>query len=103
ATLTLNWQLPGHMVTAVSGYSEYEFDFLQSSDFLPLPLGTVGQLEEFEQFSQELRLVSESGGDVEYLAGLYYQRNDLRVREDIDLYLPPPYFQPASTFFTDAC
>jgi len=103
ATLTLNWQLPGHVLTSVSGFSSYEFDFRQSSDFMPVPLGSITQMEEFEQFSQELRLVSDTAGPVQYMAGLYYQNNELKVREAVDLYLPPPYFQPASTYFTDAC
>jgi outer membrane receptor protein involved in Fe transport len=102
-TLTLNWQLPAHTLTAVSGFSQYEFDFRQSSDFIPLPLAGADQVEEFEQFSQELRLSSDTGDTLEYMLGLYYQTNALGVDENIHLYLPPPYFQPAATFFTDSC
>ncbi|MDY6984618.1 MAG: TonB-dependent receptor, partial [Pseudomonadota bacterium] len=102
-TLTLDWQLAAHTLTAVSGFSSYEFDFRQPTDFVPLPLAGALQLEEFEQFSQELRLVSNTGGAVDYLLGAYWQTSELDVREDISLYLAPPFSQPAATFFTDAC
>ncbi|MEY4641693.1 MAG: hypothetical protein RLZZ227_1687 [Pseudomonadota bacterium] len=102
-TLTLNWKLDAHTLTAVSGFSRYEFDFRQPTDFVPLPLAGAEQLEEFEQFSQELRLTSATGGRIEYMTGVYVHTSELGVNEDIYLYLPPPYFQPASTYFTDAC
>ena len=102
-SLTLNWHLDAHTLTAVSGFSKYEFAFRQPTDFVPLPFAGAEQLEDFEQFSQELRLSSEAGGAIEYMVGAYVQMNELSVTEDIHLYLPPPYFQPASTYFTDAC
>jgi iron complex outermembrane receptor protein len=103
ATLTLNWHLEKHTLTAVSGFSKYGFDFRQPTDFVPLPLAGARQLEAFEQFSQELRLVSGAGNIVDYMLGAYWQTNELTVDEDIFLYLAPPYAQPAATFFTDAC
>lgn len=102
-TLTLNWQLAAHTLTAVSGFSRYEFDFRQPTDFVPLPLAGAEQLEEFDQFSQEVRLVSDTSDTLDYTLGAYWQANELDVRENIYLYLAPPYFQPAATFFTDAC
>lgn len=104
ATLTLNLQLPGgHTLTSVTGLSEYDFFIHQSSDFMPIPAAGVSQLEDFEQQSQELRIVSPGGATVDWLAGVYWQQSELSVREEVSLYFPAPYFQPASTFFTDAC
>ncbi len=102
-TFTMNWNLDAHTLTAVTGFSKYEFDFKQPTDFVPLPLAGAEQFEEFEQFSQELRLSSDTGGAIEYMTGVYWQTSELGVTENIHLYLPPPYFQPASTYFTDAC
>lgn len=102
-TLAMNWHLEGSTLTAVSGFSKYEFDFRQPTDFVPLPLAGAEQFEEFEQFSQEIRLTSDTGGTFEYMAGAYIQNNELSVKEDIHLYLAPPYFQPARTYFTDSC
>ncbi len=104
ATLTLNLELPGgHMLTSVTGLSEYDFYIHQSSDFMPIPAAGVSQLEGFEQQSQELRIVSPGGATVDWLAGLYWQQSELAVREEVSLYFPAPYFQPASTYFTDPC
>lgn len=104
ATLTLNWQLPGdYQLAAVTGFSEYDFFIHQSSDFVPIPAAGVSQQEDFEQQSQELRIASPVGGTLDWLAGVYWQQSELAVREEVSLYFPAPYFQPASTYFTDAC
>ncbi|HEY0962252.1 MAG TPA: TonB-dependent receptor [Pseudomonadales bacterium] len=102
-TLTLNWRLAAHTLTAVSGFSRYEFDFRQPTDFVPLPVAGAEQVEEFDQFNQEVRLVSDTRDTFDYVLGAYWQTNELDVRENIHLYLAPPYSQPAATFFTDAC
>jgi outer membrane receptor protein involved in Fe transport len=103
ATLTLNWQLARHQLTAISGLSSYAFAFRQTSDFQPLPNVSVRQDEDFRQFTQEVRLTSASDTAFEYMLGLYYHTSELEIDEGISLYMPPPYFQPASTWFTDAC
>lgn len=103
ATLTLSWQLDRHELTAVTGFSEYDFEFRQTSDFQPLPNAGVHQQEAFEQFTQEVRLNSTAGDTFDYMLGMYYQTGELDIAENIELYLPPPYSQPPSSYFTDAC
>lgn len=102
-TLTLNHDLAAHTLTAVSGFSRYAFDLLQPTDFVPVPLVSAVQREDFVQYSQELRLVPDTRGAVDYILGAYWQTSELAIHEDVHLYLAPPYAQPASTFFTDAC
>jgi outer membrane receptor protein involved in Fe transport len=97
-TLTMEFDVGDHVLTSVTGYSAYDFDFRQQSDFVPIPIASVGQEEDFEQFSQELRVTSPTGGVLEYLGGIYYQTSDLDVDEDISLYFPPPYFQPFASW-----
>ncbi len=67
----------GSMVTAILGYSEYQFDRFLDADFNPLSLLRFDDSEDFEQTSFELRLTSDTGGTLEYIAGAYYQDNNL--------------------------
>lgn len=77
--VTLDYPIGAQTLTAVFGYSEYEYSLSNDIDWLPVPL-TQGELrEDFDQTSFELRLASELGGTFDYLAGLYWQKNDLAI------------------------
>ncbi|MCC6203210.1 MAG: TonB-dependent receptor [Gammaproteobacteria bacterium] len=97
-SLTMNVEIGTHVLTSVTGINSYDFDFRQQSDFVPVPLASLNQNEDFKQFSQELRLTSPAGGKVEYVAGIYWQSSDLEIDELIDFYFAPPYFQPRASF-----
>ena len=78
-SVTLDYPLGSQTLTAVFGYSAYEYSLSNDIDWLPVPL-TQGELrEDFDQTSFELRLASELGGTIDYLAGLYWQKNDLAI------------------------
>jgi outer membrane receptor protein involved in Fe transport len=80
AVLQLEHELGnGAVVTAIAGYSEYEYDRYLDADFNPLPVVRFDDTEDFEQTSFELRLTSDTGGTFEYIAGLYYQDNEMYV------------------------
>lgn len=63
--------------TAITGYSEYEFDELCDCDFTGANVFTAGFEEQFEQFSQELRLTSPAGQTLSYIAGIYFESREL--------------------------
>jgi len=69
----------GSTVTAIAGYSEYDFDRYLDADFNPLPIVRFDDTEDFEQTSFELRLTSDVGGTFEYILGAYYQDNEMYV------------------------
>ena len=82
-SLQADWLLGEHTLTSITAYNEWEYAYTEDQDwsgfdfssFLPsLPSdGIVAHsLTETELFSQELRLLSPSGGNWEYLVGLYY-------------------------------
>jgi outer membrane receptor protein involved in Fe transport len=77
SVLTANYRVAGHTVTAITGYTHYDSHL----DYDPANVRNFqnsNQLQESSpQFSQELRIASATGGRLEYLAGLYYQSNDL--------------------------
>lgn len=75
--VTIDHEIDGATITAIAGYSEYEFERSLDADYNPLAIAGFFDNEEFEQKSLELRIVSDTGGDFEYIAGLYWQDADL--------------------------
>ena len=82
--LTANYRRWDHTLTSVTGYYEYDFYGTLDVDATPAPLLHVEAPEDYRQFSQELRLVSPTGRKLEYLAGIYFQSDDLSGRQDFN-------------------
>jgi iron complex outermembrane recepter protein len=87
-TVNARYTLGDHTLTFVSGKVKYDFFQLCDCDFVSAPVvdGT-STTEEFDQFSQEIRLTSPSGAKLEYIAGLYYQTSTLNYFDKINV--PP--------------
>lgn len=70
--LTANWPLKQHLLTAVSGFGTYSYRDLQDGDRTGAEVMLTDFAEQFQQFSQELRLASTASTDYEYMVGLYH-------------------------------
>ncbi len=83
-TLTANYSLGEYEITSITGYSEFNYDEMVDGDTSPLDALKLPQSQDFDQWSQEIRLTSPLGGDVDFIAGLYYQTSnfDLNRRTD---------------------
>ncbi|MCB1675941.1 MAG: TonB-dependent receptor [Halioglobus sp.] len=79
-TLTLDWLVGGHTLTAITGYAHYDYRDICDCDFSALPLIQVDAREDYDQFSQEIRLTSPGGEKLDYIVGLYYHQSDLEYR-----------------------
>lgn len=75
--LTVDADLGQHTLTSITGYSHYDYDELCDCDFIGVPLFDIASAEEHRQWSQELRLSSGLDQPLSYLAGLFYQNNNL--------------------------
>ncbi|MGA0608360.1 TonB-dependent receptor [Phenylobacterium sp. VNQ135] len=75
----LDKDLAGHTLTAVSGYSAYRAATGLDSDYYTPDLSYSRFNEDYEQWSQEIRLVSPEGQRFDYIVGLYGQRSDLFI------------------------
>lgn len=82
----VDWQIGEHQVTAITGYSQYEFSENADADITGAPIIEQTIDEEFEQWSQELRLTSPTGGAIEYLAGLYWEQTELTALTNLWIY-----------------
>ena len=76
AVMTANLDLGDHVLTSISGYSKYKFRKRLDSDFGPANGIASGFEEDFDQISQEIRLVSPTTKPLEYIVGAYYHKND---------------------------
>ena len=75
--VTVDWRLGEHTLTSITGYSEYETRQGVDADFFERDLAYSRFDENFSQTSQEIRLLSPTGGTLEYVVGAYWHHNDL--------------------------
>ena len=77
--LTLNWDIDFATLTSISAYSSYERKTQTNSDFAATPALHRELDEDFEQWSQEIRLVSPGGETLDWIVGAYYEYSELEV------------------------
>lgn len=79
-TFTLNWDLGGITMTAITGYLAYDQEEYLDVDGSGFNFLVSDYTEEFDQFSQEIRFTSPGGETIDWIAGLYYQTWDLETK-----------------------
>jgi len=83
ATLTANFYIGDYTLTSISGLVSYDFVETCDCDYTAAPVFSVFIDEEYEQLSQEIRLVSPIGEKFDWLGGLYFQTSELDFNDDI--------------------
>ncbi len=76
AAFRADYNLSNGTVTAIVGYSDYEFERNLDADFNALDGLGFEEDEDYEQTSLELRFVSDFGDGFEMVSGLYYQDSE---------------------------
>ena len=76
AILTVEWDVADIALTSITGYREQEEDTLSEYDASSANFLYLDFFQEYEQFSQEFRAVTEFGDSVQLLAGLYYWESE---------------------------
>jgi len=91
--VTVNWDMAFATLTSISAYSGYHLNRAEDSDRAAIAAVSRTQEEDFDQWSQELRLVSPGGETLDWIAGAYYEYSNLkvhRVNEVLDFGLAGP-------------
>jgi len=95
--ITVNWDLDFATFTSITAYSAYDRKSQTNTDFAAVP-GLHRTLDEkYEQYSQELRLVSPGGETIDWIAGAYFEYAELdisRVNTAADFALLGPLIVP---------
>ena len=73
---TLTWEFDGFSVKAITAYGESNFFSRQDTDSSPVNIAELNLVEDASQFSQELQVVSDGGGNFDWIVGLYYFNED---------------------------
>lgn len=106
AVISVDYDAGNYTINSISSYSQYNSDIYQDSDFTPIPLGTATSNDEFEQFSQELRLNTSLSDSLDLVAGVYYQKSTFfasnHYRINMPILAPLPAFGSKRKFDQDA-
>ncbi|MBR9909085.1 MAG: TonB-dependent receptor [Gammaproteobacteria bacterium] len=84
-TLKIDYMIGDFQWTSVTGYNAYEYAEVCDCDYVGASVFQATSGEEFDQFSQELRITSPAGKTLEYIAGVYYQSSDLSFRDSLNI------------------
>lgn len=102
-TFKADYLLGDSTLTFVTGYVGYETEEICDCDFASASIiDETFQQEEYSQFSQEIRFTSPGGETIDWIAGAYYQTNELdfedhtNVPEDSLLRLLSPAYSGIS-------
>ena len=74
--LTVNWDLGGMTFTSVTGYVDAKWDYLDDYDASAAALQHIRTAVEYEGFTQEMRLTSETQSPFQWIVGAFYLEAD---------------------------
>jgi iron complex outermembrane receptor protein len=74
----LDWKIGEHTLTSVTAWRRLYFRPRNDSDLSPYPIFRAGYEVDVDQYSQELRLASPTGGAFDYQVGVYLLKQDVR-------------------------
>ena len=82
--ITVDWEFEFATFTSISAYSSYDSDGEPgNTDVAATPALTRAKFEDYEQYSQEIRLVSPGGETIDWIAGAYYQQGELDISTQV--------------------
>jgi outer membrane receptor protein involved in Fe transport len=87
STLTVEWALGEHTLKSITGYVDYSFETARDSDYSAIKSLHRYRDESHKQFTQEFLLSSPQSDTFEYLAGLFYQDEELQHNRSTDVSL----------------
>ena len=87
-SLNIGFKGDSYTFTSITGYTQYDWHNIVDVAHLEPDLVAQETNQTFDQFSQELRIQSSLGNSFDYLAGAYYQKQELE--QFITVELPSP-------------
>ena len=85
--LNVEYDFNGYTLTSITGYSAFESSDRQDTDFSPVQILDRYSEQDFDQFSQEFRITSPVGDNIDFIAGVYYQTSSLESLNRQDTFL----------------
>ncbi|MGH1372407.1 MAG: TonB-dependent receptor [Cellvibrionaceae bacterium] len=95
-----DYSMDSGTLTAIAGYSEYQFERNLDADFNAFDGIGFEEYEDYDQTSLEVRFVSELGEGFEFITGMYYQESNLTANAksnfNVDASNPESFAGPAA-------
>lgn len=84
--MNADYSLGESTLTFLTGYVQYTSNESCDCDYTSAPIidGSILK-EDYDQFSQEIRLTSPGGETIDYIAGLFYQENSIDYHDIINI------------------
>ena len=92
----LTWDIGAVTLTSVTDYLQMNKNYGEDTDGSPNPLFVFITDQDFEQFSQELRLNSAIGENLRWTTGFYYL--DIEHAGNLNYFLDLPFYSPTYSF-----
>lgn len=73
---TLDWEFENFSIKSITAYAESTFESHQDTDSSEKALGELVLTEDADQFSQEIQFISNGQSELQWIAGLYYFREN---------------------------
>ncbi|MCL6683674.1 TonB-dependent receptor [Sphingomonas alba] len=83
--LTANWDTGIGQLTSITGYNKFSYDEDCDCDFTGANILTIDLHEKYKQFSQEIRLASDTSRKLEYIVGGFFQTSDHSYSDNINI------------------
>lgn len=81
----IDWKVADHTIRSITSYRDWSNSTYESALRLPGDLLNRDTGYKVKTVSQELQIVSPSGGKFEYVAGLYYYNEDYSIDQNFDI------------------
>lgn len=102
ATLKIDYDLAsGHVISAITGYSGFDSEDQRDVDWTPTNFLYEPITQEFDQWSQEVQLISPDDQQLTYLVGVHAFRNEFFVDRRTDINIEPFLLPFGVTPFSD--
>lgn len=80
-SVKIDWDVGDYTVTSLTGISDFEFEQYHDVDFLPPNFIENIDQEKLNMFSQEIRVATNWDGRFNFIAGVYYEDQELELDE----------------------
>lgn len=81
--LDLDWNIGDFLLTSTTAFETMAYNEVCDCDFTGARVFHADLQEEYDQFSQEIRLTSPEGDKVDYILGAYFQSSDHQYTDQI--------------------
>ena len=100
AVLTLEYDLDNNTLTSITSYQDYTWNNAYDPTYSEQNWVALDRTENFDQLTQEFRFVTPEAevGEFDYIAGLFYTRQNLDLNQNADMFEFPSVPIPDSRY-----